>query len=405
VRQPFVGALLVVVIAAFGGAAVAHFLWPSSTNSSASSPFFGFTPNAGSGSNGGGTSNLFPSSGGGSSSGAAALPATDAAVTRKIDPGLVDIDTILGGQGGAAAGTGMVVTSNGEVITNNHVINGATSISAYDVGNGRTYTAHVVGYDRTQDVAVLQLQNASGLATVPLGDSSTVRVGAGVVTIGNAGGVGGTPSAASGSVDALHRAITAGDSYEAGNTERLKNVIQINGSLEPGDSGGPLVSDGKVVGMDTAASSSFSFQSSTAGEGFAIPIDEVVSISHQILSGQGTNIIHIGSTALIGVYISNTTQCTNESTGLSGGGSGAAGALVCGVVSNTPAATTGLASSGTNNGYFTITALGGKAVTSAQSLLSLMDTHHPGDRVTVTWVDASGASHSASLTLAAGPAD
>ena len=146
------------MIAAFGGAAIAHFLWPSSTNSSASSPFFGFTPNAGSGSNGGGTSNLFPSSGGGSSSGAAALPATDAAVTRKIDPGLVDIDTILGGQGGAAAGTGMVVTSNGEVITNNHVINGATSISAYDVGNGRTYTARVVGYDRTQDVAVLQLR-------------------------------------------------------------------------------------------------------------------------------------------------------------------------------------------------------------------------------------------------------
>jgi len=404
-RQPFVGAMLVVLIAAFGGAAVAHFLWPSSPTSSTSSPFFGFTPNAGSGSGGGGTSNLFPSSGGGSGSGTVALPASAAAVTRKIDPGLVDIDTILGGQGGAAAGTGMVVTSSGEVITNNHVINGATSISAYDVGNGRTYIAHVVGYDRTQDVAVLQLQNASGLATVPLGDSSTVRVGATVLTIGNAGGVGGTPSAATGSVQALHRSITAGDSYEAGNTERLKNVIQINGSLEPGDSGGPLTSGGKVVGMDTAASSNFSFQSSTAGQGFAIPINQVVAISTRILSGQGTSLIHIGPTALIGVYISNTSQCTNENTGLSGGGSGAAGALVCGVVSNTPAAGTGLANSGANNGYDTITALGGKPVTSAQSLLSLMDTHHPGDRVLVTWVDASGASHSASLTLATGPAD
>jgi S1-C subfamily serine protease len=299
----------------------------------------------------------------------------------------------------------MVVTSNGEVITNNHVINGATSISAYDVGNGRTYTARVVGYDRTQDVAVLQLENASGLATVPLGDSSTVRVGATVVTIGNAGGVGGTPSAATGSVDALHRSITAGDSYEAGNTERLKDVIKINGSLEPGDSGGPLTSGGKVVGMDTAASSNFSFQSSTAGQGFAIPINQVVAISRQILSGQSTSLVHIGATALIGVYISNTSQCTNESTGLSGGGSGAAGALVCGVVSNTPAAGIGLASSGTTNGYDTITALAGKPVTSAQSLLSLMDTHHPGDRVVVTWVDASGASHSASLTLTTGPAD
>jgi S1-C subfamily serine protease len=402
-RQPFVGAMLVVLIAAFGGAAVAHFLWPSSPSSL--SPSFGFTPNAGSGSGGGGTSNLFPSSGSGSGSGTVALPAADAAVTRRIDPGLVDIDTILGGQGGAAAGTGMVVTSNGEVITNNHVINGATSISAYDVGNGRTYTARVVGYDRPQDVAVLQLENASGLATVPLGDSSTVRVGATVVTIGNAGGVGGTPSAASGSVDALHRSITAADSYEAGNTERLKDVIKINGSLEPGDSGGPLTSGGKVVGMDTAASSSFSFQSSTAGEGFAIPINQVVAISKQILSGQSTSLVHIGSTALIGVYISNTTQCTNQNTGLSGGGSGAAGALVCGVVSNTPAAGTGLANSGTTNAYDTITALAGKPVTSAQSLLSLMDTHHPGDRVVVTWVDASGASHSASLTLTTGPAD
>ena len=406
-RQPFVGAMLVVLIAAFGGAAIAHFLWPSSPSSSSSSPFFGFTPNAGGGSSGGGTSNLFPSSGGGSSSGAVTLPAADASVTRKIDPGLVDINTILGGQGGAAAGTGMVVTSNGEVITNNHVINGATSISAYDVGNGRTYTARVVGYDRTQDVAVIQLENASGLSTVPLGNSSSVRVGANVVTIGNAGGVGGTPSAASGTVDALNRSITAGDSYEAGNTERLKDVIQINGSLEPGDSGGPLTVDGKVVGMDTAASSNFSFQSSTAGEGFAIPINEVVSISHQILSGQGTSLVHIGATALIGVYISNTSQCTNETTGVSGSGSGAAGALVCGVVQNTPAATTGLSSSGVTpaNAYDTITALGGKAVTSAQSLLSLMDTHHPGDRVSVTWVDASGASHSASLTLATGPAD
>jgi S1-C subfamily serine protease len=403
-RQPFVGAMLVVLIAAFGGAAVAHFLWPSSPSSSTSSPFFGFTPNAGSGSGGGGTSGLFPSSGSGS--GTVALPASAASVTRKIDPGLVDIDTILGGQGGAAAGTGMVVTSDGEVITNNHVINGATSISAYDVGNGRTYTAKVVGYDRSQDVAVIQLENASGLATVPLGDSATVRVGATVVTIGNAGGVGGTPSAATGSVDALHRSITAGDSYEAGNTERLKNVIQISGSLEPGDSGGPLTSDGKVVGMDTAASSNFSFQSSTAGEGFAIPINQVVAISKQILSGQNTSLIHIGPTALIGVYISNTTQCTNENTGLSGGGSGAAGALVCGVVSNTPAANTGLANSGvTSNGYDTITALGGAPVTSAQSLLTLMDTHHPGDRVSVTWVDPSGASHSATVTLAAGPAD
>jgi S1-C subfamily serine protease len=253
---------------------------------------------------------------------------------------------------------------------------------------------------------VIQLEGASGLSTVPLGNSSTLHIGSSVVTIGNAGGLGGTPSVAGGSVAALNRSITAGDSYEAGNTERLKGVIQINGSLEPGDSGGPLVSGGKVVGMDTAASTNFSFQSSSAGQGFAIPINEVLTISSRIVAGQSSSLIHIGATALIGVYVSNNNRCLNQATGVSGGGSGAAGALVSGVVQATPAASTALASSGVNsNTYDTITGLAGRTVTSAASLLSLMDTHHPGDRVTVTWADPSGNSHSATITLVSGPAD
>jgi S1-C subfamily serine protease len=300
------------------------------------------------------------------------------------------------------------VTSNGEVITNNHVISGATQISVYDIGNGRTYSAKVVGYDRTQDVAVIQLQNASGLRTVPLGNSSTVHVGSSIVTIGNAGGVGGTPSVADGQVSALNRSITASDEYEAGNSERLKGVIQINGSLEPGDSGGPLVSAGRVVGMDTAASSSFTFQGTgSTSQGFAIPINQVLEISRQIVAGQSSRLIHIGQTALIGVYVSNTKTCINETTGITGGGSGVAGALVCGVVSNGAAANTALASSGVNppNEYDTITGLGGATVTSAADLLSLMDTHHPGDRVLLTWQDPAGNTHSATVTLTAGPAD
>jgi S1-C subfamily serine protease len=399
-RRPFAAAVLVVVLAAFGGAAVAHFLWPSN-QTSASSPSLGFrfSPRGANPSSG---SSLFPQSSGGSST--TTPSASDASVATQIDPGLVDVNTET--SSGAAAGTGMVVTSGGEVITNNHVISGATRISVYDIGNGRTYTARVVGYDRSQDVAVIQLENASGLSTVPLGNSSTLKVGSGVLTIGNAGGVGGTPSVAAGSVSGLHRSITAGDSYEAGNTERLKGVIQINGALEPGDSGGPLVSGGKVVGMDTAASSNFSFQSASAGQGFAIPINQVLTISSQILAGQSSSVIHIGETALIGVYVSSNTRCINQSTGIAGGGSGAAGALVCGVVQGTPAAGTGLASSGTTaNTYDTITGLGGKAVNSASALLSLMDTHHPGDRVALAWVDPAGTSHSATVTLVNGPAD
>jgi S1-C subfamily serine protease len=397
IRRPLAAAMLVIVFAAFGGAALAHFLWPSNTNPSTS---LGLLPGSGLPS-GSGFNRVLPQTNGGSS---VVTPAADAAVASRIDPGLVDVNTET--SSGAAAGTGMVVTSNGEVITNNHVISGATKISVYDIGNGRTYPAQVVGYDRNQDVAVIQLQGASGLSTVPVGNSSTLHVGSAVVTIGNAGGVGGTPSVAGGSVAALNRSITAGDSYEAGNTEHLKGVIKINGSLEPGDSGGPLVSGGKVVGMDTAASSNFSFQSSSAGQGFAIPINQVLTISRQIAAGQSSSLIHIGATALIGVYVSNTNKCVNQSTGISGGGSGAAGALVCGVVQGTPAASTSLASSGvSSNTYDTITGLAGRSVTSAASLLSLMDTHHPGDRVTVTWVDPSGNSHSATIALVSGPAD
>src|ERR1019366_5078167 len=190
-RRPFGAAALVVVLAALAGGVVAHFAWPpASTSSSASAPLFGFNP---------GLHRV---------TAPASAAVTSSAATR-IDPGLVDINTVIAN--GEAAGTGMVVSSGGEVITNNHVISGATQISAYDIGNGRTYSARVVGYDRSQDVAIIQLEGASGLATVPLGDSSTLHVGASVVTIGNAGGVGGTPSSGSGSVAALGRSITAGD--------------------------------------------------------------------------------------------------------------------------------------------------------------------------------------------------
>ena len=104
-----------------------------------------------------------------------------------------------------------MLTSSGEILTNNHVIDGATSVKVTDVGNGRTYTASVVGYDKTDDIAVLQLKNASGLTTVSLGDSSQVKSGDKVVALGNAGGKGGTPSVAAGHVTSLNQAITASD--------------------------------------------------------------------------------------------------------------------------------------------------------------------------------------------------
>jgi S1-C subfamily serine protease len=402
-HRPVVAALVIAVIAASASAVITHLTWPgsstapSSFNSSA-------TPGFGSGFAGrgrassGGNSTVSPS---GSASTAAG---TSAAVAARIDPGLVDINTTLANDDGEAAGTGMVVTSSGEVITNNHVIDGATRITARDVGNGKTYTATVVGYDPSSDVAVLQLEHASGLKTVPLGNSSGVRVGAAVVTIGNAGGTGGTPSIAGGSVLALDQSITAGDDVDA-SSENLTGLIEIDGELQPGDSGGPLVdSSNSVVGMDTAASSSFSFQSA-ADQGFAIPINTVLAISKQIVAGEGSNTIHIGPTAMLGIYIEPSSSAGGYGYVYGYGGNGSpggsssnvSGVPVAQVVAGGPAAHAGLAQGDT------ITALNGQSVSSEQALMALMLRHRPGDQVRVSWVDSAGSSHTATLRLGTGP--
>jgi S1-C subfamily serine protease len=305
-------------------------------------------------------------------------------VSSKVNPGLVDINVSLSYQQEQAAGTGQVLTSNGEVLTNNHVIDGATSISAVDIGNGRTYTASVVGYDRTGDIAVLQLHGASGLQTVSIGDSSKVSVGQSIAAVGNAGGVGGTPTVAAGTVTTLDQAITASDGG-GGNAEQLTGLIEVDANVQPGDSGGPLVdSAGNVVGIDTAASQSFAFSSAT-GDGFAIPINQAITIAKQIEAGRGSSVIHVGPTAFLGVEISAF-------------GTGVSGATVAGVASGSPAERAGLA-----NGDV-ITSVGGKPVTSPTDLSAVIAAHTPGDSVQVLWTDANGLSHVAQVTLASGPA-
>ena len=176
-------------------------------------------------------------SSGGSGSSNSSGPSDVNAIASKVDPGLVDINTTLGYQQEQAAGTGIVLSSNGVILTNNHVIDGATSISVTDIGNHKTYTASVVGYDRTKDIAVLQLHNASGLQTATLGNSSNASVGENVVGVGNAGGTGGTPSAAGGTVTALNQSITASDDGD-GTSEQLSGLIETNADIQPGDSGG-----------------------------------------------------------------------------------------------------------------------------------------------------------------------
>ncbi|HEY3922863.1 MAG TPA: trypsin-like peptidase domain-containing protein [Gaiellaceae bacterium] len=313
-------------------------------------------------------------------------------VTTTVDPAIVDIRTNLALQGEAAAGTGIVIGSNGLVLTNNHVIRGATSVRVTDIGNGKTYKGTVLGYSVTNDVALVQLTGASGLQTAAIG--GTGHAGEAVTAIGNAGGVGGTPSSATGTITATNRSITASDGGV--NAERLTGLIETSAALQPGDSGGPLVdASGNVIGMDTAASTSFSFTGETSGDGYAIPIAHALAIAKAIEAKQASGTIHIGPTALLGVSIQISDGFGGF--GVNGGFSSATGATVVGTVSGGPAAKAGLQQGDV------ITAVAGTKITSQNSLTNVILKRAPGTSVTIKWVDAYGTTHTSTLKLAAGP--
>jgi S1-C subfamily serine protease len=332
---------------------------------------------------------LVPSSGSTASGTSSSASGDVASVAAIIDPALVDIVSTFEYQQATGAGTGIVLSASGEILTNNHVISGATSISVTDVGNGQTYTASVVGYDAAHDVAVLQLQGASGLQTAWI-SSSTVTVGEAVVAAGNAGGTGGTPTAAAGSVTAVDQSITASNEL-TGTSERLSGLIEVNAAIQSGDSGGALVdSSGSVIGINTAGSANYSLSSET-GRGFAIPIADALTIASAVEAGQGSATTHVGDSAFLGVLMSSTNAHDRV------GRSSIAGALVGGVVSGDPAAKAGIVAGDT------ITSLGGKTVDSATTLGQLMIGYHPGDAVTLGWVDVSGKAHTARVVLVSGP--
>jgi len=312
---------------------------------------------------------------------------------------VVDINTELGFQGARAAGTGMVLTASGEVLTNNHVVAGATRITVTAVDTGRTYAARVVGTDPTEDVAVLQLVGASRLATVATAASSNVAVGDPVVAIGNAGGRGGAPSVVDGNVVALGQTITATD--ESGsNAERLSDLIEVDAPIEAGDSGGPLLdASGKVIGMDSAAEVSGTRYRSTTTVGYAIRIDKALAIADRIESGKASATVHIGLPAFLGVQLAGTGGGPGPAYGPGDGSAGTGGATVAGVEPGTAAASIGLAAGDT------ITSVNGRQVDSPSRLGTLVQAAHPGDEVSIGWVDQSGNEHTARATLTAGPAD
>jgi S1-C subfamily serine protease len=306
-----------------------------------------------------------------------------------IGTGVVVVNTTLSYQGGAAAGTGIVLSSSGEVLTNNHVIKGAGSVTVVVPGSTHQYSAKVVGYDVTADVAVLQLNGASNLKTATLGDSSKVTIGQAVKALGNAGGTG-TLTPASGTVTGLRKAITVSD--DSGGSARLTGLIETNAGLQPGDSGGPLLNaKGQVIGMDTAASTGFAFQAASASDAYAIPINTAVTLAKQIESGKASIAVHIGPTPLLGVQVASTVG-----NGGFGGGT-STGAVIAGTVAGGPADSAGLAAGDV------ITAINGRTVSTPSAIASIILTKKPGAKITVTYTDQSGTSQTTTVTLGSGP--
>ena len=293
--------------------------------------------------------------------------------------GVVTILTEVDYGAGEAAGTGIILTSDGTILTNNHVIDGATSIEVTVESTGQTYSASVVGYDAAQDVAVLQLDGASGLTPATLDDDGDPAVGDAVTSVGNADGTG-TLVAATGSVSGLDESITAGDA-SGGDSEQLSGLIEVDAYVVAGDSGGPLLdADGEVVGVVTAASSG-----SPVVTGYAIDIDTALAVAQQIEAGEETGTVQIGLPAFLGVL-------------LSGQQAAGAGAVLGGVVAGSPAAAAGLAAGDV------ITAVDGTAVTTPDELSAAIAASEPGDSVTVTYTDATGTSMDVTVVLAEGPA-
>jgi S1-C subfamily serine protease len=354
-------------------------------------------------------------------------PSTSAgeqAIVNKVAPGLVIINTTLQYNSEQAAATGMVISPDGLVLTNNHVIEGSTSINAR-TANGHQYQAKVVGYDVTGDIALIQLQGASGLRTVPIDSSSAIKTGDSVVALGNAQGQNAIVPV-TGQVTALNQTITAGDQGGSISQETLHNMIQTNANIVSGDSGGPLAnSAGQVIGMDTAGNDGgFAVQQDSFG--YAIPIKGALAVAGQITRGQASSTVIIGYPPFMGVYIGHGSnsdpqaQAEQENSGNGSGGFGGngnqncytsdrnlvapasianvnSGTLILGTICGGPAMAAGMTAGSV------ITAVNGQAIGSPDSLTGMVSKFRPGTTIKVTWVSPSGQRSTSSIKLTAGP--
>lgn len=313
-------------------------------------------------------------------SGAPGAPADVASIIQNVLPAVVSIQTTSfeasGNQGAGqtvvGAGTGMIVSSTGEVLTNNHVVAGALSVRVTLYGQTKTYTGKVVGTDPTKDMALVQIEGVHGLPTVTFADASSIALGAGVVAIGNALALApGSPSVTSGIVSGLDRGFSA--QLPDGYTEHIVGAIQTDAAINPGNSGGPLVDvRGHVIGMDTAAAVSSQGNAPAQDVGFAIPDDHLEAELPTLRRGVGapTNKTYLG------VVVTNLTQPLQAQLGTSA----SHGAVITNVVPGSPAAGAGLRPGEV------ITGLDDNPVRSAASLAASIQAHRPGQTVTLTVV-------------------
>ena len=310
---------------------------------------------------------------------AAAVPADMSSAITQVTPAVARLDTTIDYQHAIGAGTGIVLDPNGAVMTNFHVVQGADTITATVAG--RQYTASLVGYDRSHDIAVIQLQGAGGLPVAPIGDSAALAVGDPVVALGNASGSNSPLTEEAGAVVGFGRTISAKDEL-TGSSEQMTGLIEFAAPVRPGDSGGPLVNGaGQVVGVTTAAT--VNFRMGPGGEGFAIPINDAMATAGQIRSLVPSYSVHIGRPTLLGVGVSAREQQQ-----------GLPGVILHEVLRGGPAEAAGMADGDV------LLSIDGVPLNSATALTDVLDRHYPGDVVQLAWVDRAGQHRNGAATLA-----
>ncbi|MCG7594564.1 trypsin-like peptidase domain-containing protein [Mycobacterium sp. PSTR-4-N] len=310
---------------------------------------------------------------------ASAAPTDLVAVSMQVEPSVVRIDTQVDYQGVIGAGTGFVIDPNGQVLTNFHVVQGADRITG--TVNGRAYPATLVGYDRKRDVAVLQLLGAVGLPPARIGDSNILVPGEPVIALGNASGTQSPLTQEAGTFTAFGQTVNAEDTL-TGSSDEITGLIEFAAPVRAGDSGGPVVNaNGEVVGITTAAS--VNFRMGPGGKGFAIPINDAMSIANQIRAGAASDSVHIGPPVLLGV-------------GIRAADRGTSGVVIQEVLRGGPAEQAGLADGDL------LLAVDGVRLDSSKSLPAVLDRHYPGDVVDLTWIDRSGGTRTGKAVLTPG---